>query len=351
MVVDPEASEIVKMIFYKYVFEGYGAQRLSRYMAENNIRKPDGRNFPNVSINRIIKNPIYTGVVHNGDAQSAVIPELQIIDLDTYKRAQEIMVGRTQKRSDVPLNTKSRALLVGKVFCGHCRNKLTLTTTGRRRVNKHGEVTHEARPRYQCHFRVRHPGDCDGQSGYGVKKLDAMVNDIIRHQFFKIRNASYGEIIHAKHESDIQLAKARCKMLSMQLSEKESELSDYRAETIRIIRGESKLDADMLNELVAQTKAEIEDLSYALAQAKEAQETLQKSDEQETEEYAKLKSWADIYDQCSFETKKMIIAQFVKSIYVYEDYHLEIKFNVGFDEFASLTTDGECISGWKRNPR
>ena len=76
-------------------FIAYGAQRLSRYLEEKKIRKPNGKNFPNTSINRIIKNPIYTGVIRNGDAQSAFIPELQIIDQETFDRAQKIMSDRT----------------------------------------------------------------------------------------------------------------------------------------------------------------------------------------------------------------------------------------------------------------
>ena len=89
LAVDEDAAKIIQLIFHKYVNEGYGAQRLSRYLEEKKIRKPNGKNFPNTSINRIIKNPIYTGVIRNGDAQSAFIPELQIIDQETFDRAQK----------------------------------------------------------------------------------------------------------------------------------------------------------------------------------------------------------------------------------------------------------------------
>ena len=61
----------------------------------------------------------------NGDAQSDIIPELQIIDLETYERAQELMKARTQPRHDVPLNLAGRSLLVGNIYCGHCKNRLT----------------------------------------------------------------------------------------------------------------------------------------------------------------------------------------------------------------------------------
>ena len=120
LVIDEDAAKIIQLIFDKYVFEGFGAQRLCRYLTEMNIRKPDGSNFPNTSINRIIKNPIYTGVIRNGEARSDVIPELQIIDPEIFERAQKIMADRTTHHAETPLNLKGQSLLVGNIYCGHC---------------------------------------------------------------------------------------------------------------------------------------------------------------------------------------------------------------------------------------
>ena len=86
------------------------------------------------------------------------------------------MAKRVTRHSDVPLNTKGRSLLVGNIYCGHCGGRLTLTTSGRKRVRKDGTVIRKTRARYQCHYNIRHPGECDGQSGYGVEKLDKLVD-------------------------------------------------------------------------------------------------------------------------------------------------------------------------------
>ena len=91
MVVDEEAAAIIRLIFDKYVNEGFGAQRLCRYLTELGIFKPDGKHFLNTSINRIIKNSIYVGIIHKGESCSGVIPDLQIIDQDPYDRAQRLM--------------------------------------------------------------------------------------------------------------------------------------------------------------------------------------------------------------------------------------------------------------------
>ena len=339
LLIDEDAAQIVRLIFYKYVNEGFGAQRISRYLMEMNIRKADGNDFPNTSIISMLKRRIYTGVITNGDAESAFIPELQIIDQATFDRAQELMKARTQKRNEVPLNLAGQSLLVGNVYCGHCRNRLTLTTSGRQRVNKDGSVHSEVRARYGCHYKVRHPDKCNGQSGYGVPKLDAIMDEVIRYQLGRIKMSSESRVIADQHEKAIELARARLKIAEMQLAEKAKELSDYQAETIRVIRGESRLSADLLSELVDKTKGEITELSAAVEAARRELNERMSSAQQEQQEFEKLQSWADLYDNCTFAAKKMIVSQFIKAVYVYRDYTIEVEFNVSFDEFKDLSAN------------
>lgn len=109
--IDEDAAKIVQLIFHKYVCEGFGAHRLCRYLSELGVRKPNGGNFSNTSINRIIKKPIYVGIIRNGEARSEVIPELQIIDPETFAQAQTLMAERTAQHGEVPLNLKGRSLL------------------------------------------------------------------------------------------------------------------------------------------------------------------------------------------------------------------------------------------------
>lgn len=339
LLIDEDAAQIVRLIFYKYVNEGFGAQRISRYLMEMNIRKADGNDFPNTSIISMLKRRIYTGVITNGDAESAFIPELQIIDQATFDRAQELMKARTQKRNEVPLNLAGQSLLVGNVYCGHCRNRLTLTTSGRQRVNKDGSVHSEVRARYGCHYKVRHPDKCNGQSGYGVPKLDAIMDEVIRYQLGRIKMSSESRVIADQHEKAIELARARLKIAEMQLAEKAKELSDYQAETIRVIRGESRLSADLLSELVDKTKGEITELSAVVEAAQWELNERMSSAQQEQQEFEKLQSWADLYDNCTFAAKKMIVSQFIKAVYVYRDYTIEVEFNVSFDEFKDLSAN------------
>lgn len=345
LVIEPAEAEIVKLIFQKYVYEGYGAQRLCRYLTEQGVKNAKGKNIPTTSINRIIKNPIYTGVLHNGDSTSDKLPEIQIIDDETFDRAQEIMGKRVTRHDSVPLNTRGQSLLVGNVYCGHCGGRLTLTTSGRKRVNKDGTIHKEVRARYACHYNIRHPGECDGQSGYGVTKLDGLVSKIVCMQFEKIKKVSAQALIAGQRAKEIEFAKAKLKLASDNYQEKKQEYDDLRAETIKVIRGTSQLNAELLNELV-------EEAADALQQAESDWRTAQaelneytESAESVRQEYAQLISWAEMYENSSFEAKKMILAQFVKAVYVRRNYELDILFNVSFKDFQACVLGKRTAKG------
>lgn len=201
----------------------------------------------------------------------------------------------------------------------------------------------DVRARYCCHYKVRHPKQCDGQSGYGVRKLDKIVDEIVRQQFSQICLASSNDIIAQQHERAVERARSRHKIVCAQLAEKQKELSDYQGEVLRVIRGESRLDADLLGELMEKAKAEIQELSSTLAQAKQELDEKLESAAAEQKEFDQLRSWADLYDRCTFAAKKMIVSQFVKAVYVRRDYDIEIEFNVSFEEFRALTITGNTV--------
>ena len=339
LAVDENEAEIIRLIFHKYVDEGYGAQRLCRFLHDNGIKSQDGKGFPNTSLNRMIKNVLYTGIIKNGDSQSQYIDELRIIDDDVFVQAQEIMRQRTQPHSSIPLNCKGKSLLVGNIYCAHCGNRLTLTTSGRNKKMPDGTIQKEVRMRYQCHYNVRHPGECDGQSGYSVQKVDGIVDRLIRMKFSEIAAASESEILSSQHEKDIDLAKSKCEMAKKHLLDKQKELDDYKSETIKVIRGQSKLSSDLLNTLVTEAESQIQEAQASADTAEAELQKLLETSEGLKREYDQLLSWADLYDKSSFEAKKMIVSQFIKAVRVGRDYNIEVDFNVSFEELQSYRAD------------
>ena len=339
LAVNEDEAAIVRLIFKKYVYEGYGSYKLCHWLHEHNITHADGKGFPNTSIQHIIQNVAYTGVVKNGEARSEIIPELQIVTPEVYEEAQRIRKERLRPHGAVPLNCKGTALLTGIIFCGHCGNRLTLTTSGGRKHTDNG-TRGPARVRYECHYKKRHPGDCDGQTGYGQVKLDPIVDKFVRMKFEQIRTTPKESFISEQRAEEIRMCQETILRINKTINTKQAEIADYKAEIIKIIRGESQLTAELVNEMIAQAEDTIhkeQDRLYGEQSKIYELETTAKALEQE---YAKIKSWADMYDQSSIAGKKMILAQFIKGVYVHRNYEIDIELNVSFAQLKSYARAG-----------
>ena len=348
LVIDEAEAEIVRLIFHKYVYEGYGAQKLSHYLYEQGVVGRNNKNIPNTSIVRMIKNKGYTGYLINGAVETEC-PQLRIIEPELFEQAQELRQARTCERGGTSLGTSSKALLTGLVYCGHCGNRLSLTSSGRTHTYADGHTVKEVRPRYSCFYKIRHPGDCDGQSGYGVSKLDSIVEEVVRQIFAQFREVSRKKLLESVKTNDATRIQKKVKKIQKDLEAKQKELDDLKAETILVIRGVSALDKELLGTLVAEAKDALETLEKQLVQAQEEYEEATKTAKRSNYICNELLTWADVYDTANHDERRAILQQFIKEIRVRKDYEISITLNASFNQVEQLkavsTYDGAEIYG------
>ena len=346
LVVDEAEAEIVRLIFHKYVYEGYGAQKLSHYLYEQGVVGRNNKNIPNTSIVRMIKNKGYTGYLINGAVETEC-PQLRIIEPELFEQAQELRQARTCERGGTSLGTSSKALLTGLVYCGHCGNRLSLTSSGRTHTYADGHTVKEVRPRYSCFYKIRHPGDCDGQSGYGVSKLDSIVEEVVRQIFAQFREVSRKKLLESVKTNDAARIQKKIKKIQKDLEAKQKELDDLKAETILVIRGVSALDKELLGTLVAEAREALETLEKQLVQAQEEYEEATKTAKRSNYICNELLTWADVYDTANHDERRAILQQFIKEIRVRKDYEISITLNASFNQVEQLkavsTYDGAEI--------
>ena len=118
------------------------------------------------------------------------------------------------------------------------------------------------------------PGDCDGQSGYGVSKLDSIVEEVVRQIFAQFREVSRKKLLESVKTNDAARIQ---KKIKKDLEAKQKELDDLKAETILVIRGISALDKELLGTLVAEAREALETLEKQLVQAQEEYEEATKT--------------------------------------------------------------------------
>ena len=205
----------------------------------------------------------------------------------------------------------------------------------------------EVRPRYSCFYKIRHPGDCDGQSGYGVSKLDSIVEEVVRQIFAQFREVSRKKLLESVKTNDAARIQKKVKKIQKDLESKQKELDDLKAETILVIRGVSALDKELLGTLVAEAKDALETLEKQLVQAQEEYEEATKTAKRSNYICNELFTWADVYDTANHDERRAILQQFIKEIRVRKDYEISITLNASFNQVEQLkavsTYDGAEI--------
>lgn len=345
--INEQEAEIVRLIFDKYVYEGYGAQRIATYLNNAGYRARSGKCWHPGSLRGMVGNLTYMGVLRCGDARSELMPELQIIPQEEFEAAQRIREDRSAHAAEeaehhVPLRTRGQALLSNNVYCGHCGARLALTTSRKWRKLPDGTLDDTLRIRYTCYGKLRKQTECTGQTGYTMHILDEIIDKMVREIFSRLRGIPKEQLIISRYAKETAERKNHLQALQAERDKAEKDLLALKAEILAVIKGESAFPKDTLAEMIAaQEKKHTELVSLC----EEASAELDKNAElmaNVSQLYEELISYADLYDSASFESKKMIVSQLVRRIDVYRGYQIHVDFNFDLAQYLENSDELAC---------
>ena len=112
LTINQEEAAVIRQMYQWYIQEGYGVSKIAAMLNDRGYKTKRGCQWTQNAVCRILTNPLYTGKIINGkqevtdfltgrradkdESQWMVVerPDLQIIDPDTFRQAQEIMEAR-----------------------------------------------------------------------------------------------------------------------------------------------------------------------------------------------------------------------------------------------------------------
>ena len=334
-VCEDEAAVVREMFRFAYVY-GYGAQAIANRLNELGHKNRAGENWHPSTIRAILKNVTYTGVLRCGESQSPVLEKLRIVDDKTFSEVQGILQIRSRKYQDTrsaPLNTRGSSLLAGNIFCGHCGARLSISTNGKGRPKADGTDT--IRVRYCCQTRTRKHGNCNGQSGYTVRRVDETVDAFVRSILSRARAVDRSEVIRARNQADMQARKRHVETLRHEVKQAESELQRLQSEIIRALSGESAFTPEMLRAAIDAQEKKYAELSKTHREAEAEMLDSESGYLALSEKFDDLLEWADMYDNADIAAKKMIVSRIVDRVDVHRDYEIEITLKISIEQFIN----------------
>lgn len=333
LAVNEDEAVIVRRIFDLYVRHGFGVHKIAGILNNEGIKTRAGKNWHHASINGMIRNLTYTGVLRSGESRSPVIEALQIIPPRVFEMAQDITKKRVTDAADnrtIPLNINSRCLLNGKVYCADCGSRLVVTTNGRlTEVNG----VRQKRLRYTCYGKTRKQTDCQGQTGYSSNRLDSLVDGVIRQIFDSMKSIPKSEVIQSGLLSLQREKESLYRAAQREYTKAAADLAELKSEVLKAIRGQSKFSPELLNDLIAQSEKGVADIEATRDEAKRELDGCKYQMEEIQAQYDEVISWTELYDAADLPAKKMIIANLINRIDVGTDYEIHIDFNIDLKQF------------------
>lgn len=163
--INEKEAAVVKRIFHYYTKEGYGCSSIANILNREKITTKKGASWQQISVARILKNPIYIGKIINGKQEMLEIysydrrnkpeekwfiverPELAIITEDSFHEAQKLLGGRHDAFMNNKERNSNKHLFSTLIKCGECgssfrrlqvRNKDKIVKWGCNNRNYHG---------------------------------------------------------------------------------------------------------------------------------------------------------------------------------------------------------------------
>ena len=159
-----------------------------------------------------------------------------------------------------------------------------------------------------------------------------------------VRGLTYrkdGEVVHnpdAEHmlRKDMEVAQKEVSRAKSELDLKDDEWNALKDEMIRVIRGKSSIDRDMIQQLLDANQAAIQAAQDALTAAQNKLEEIEQENKKAENDCSNLFTWASTYQNASFQQRQAILNQFIKEVRVGRDYDIEIILNVPLEEFEEF---------------
>lgn len=358
----PSEVEIVKKIFDLTTEEGYGGVRIANYLNEHNIKTHRNNDWSANAVNKLIRNPIYTGHLVYGKTSvpigggkrkrqkkskwifsDEINPNIVIISKEQFEKAQDIKNKRNQKnQQQAEENQKciyqtKGLLFTGYIICGSCGRKLSTRSNKRKIKLSDGSYGYTYYKYYACNVSTdgRHECSCAKKSHKSNCIEEPVLKEIYSY-LDRIENKDLTKEIKRINEKINNTEGEKIKELERKIKECSNKNELLKDEIIRIIQGKSSFTREMITDLIEENKNKKQEL----IKQKIELEKLEKQKRVKFEELTKVKklipNWKQEFKESSEEKKKMMLATIIDKIVVNDD-DIEIQLKMNLGEFIGNT--------------
>ncbi len=348
--IDTYEADVVRLMFQLAYENFWGARKISNELAKRGIKNKKGKLFGQSTINSILDNISYTGVLKSGDTVSKIHLHLQIIEPSIFEFVQRLRRERRSKDteikeklsmscndiSDVP--TFGKGLVSGIIHCDCCGAKLRTKST---RLNGHKPISidNPRIPTYVCENRLyegKKEKICisdEVQTQYRAYKIDDVIDEMIKQLLRRTKALQSGEFINYKYQTEWKRIQGSINQAKTLYRKKQNEIRSIENKIVSASQFDEVVKE--LTEILKRLKNEAKPLLEQVQKCETDFAELQKNCYEIEQEYNNIIKWADIYENADLQTKQIIVAHLIDSVSVKKGYELTVNFKISLEQFEN----------------
>lgn len=351
---NPDEAVAVKEIFDLADRYGYGGRRIASELKDKgiyNIRT--GESFHYSSIQNILKNIMYMGILRSGETKSEIFPELQIITPEQFER---VAKGRQQRAADYdqkcaaawheevvlqdgttvevnrpprscPKRNSGRALLSGNIYCGHCGGRI-FASTARKSHHPTAAGANEHIPIYKCYNRTQHKELCDGPTTYRAERVDQAVDSLLRGIFERAKSVDEQSFVKQQVQVSALQYQQKLRRVKADYAKATSELTKWEDLMLDSLEGRCVFTPEQIKSRMESVRERVNEFIEHIKQLQEQSSEAEAIAQDLVNQHKRLLSWTEMFDSASLQEKKMIASYLIKAVTLTRGYGIQVEFNI-----------------------
>ena len=362
LVIIEEQAEIVRKIYSLAIHQGYGYEKIAKYLNKEGIPAPSLPQWKGGTVASILKNPTYMGYYainrrktiytkkkldrKDWTLSDKQIPEIVIINEQDWERAQLIRESRKnrieaskqksieafEEQYNTPFSTSGKLALIGLCQCGYCGKRLKNGSYLNRWTTKDGEEKVNYAGRYSC------PEKCKERSYYTQDYLESIVFSIVEEYMEKLKVVDISQEIKTMQKQLTAGTDKQLKSIQKEIQKIKVDIATLEDKIPEAIRGDYYFSVEKLSAMIQEKEQKIIKLTEQEKQIhqKVAQNQFASND---LEKFISIiPNWKEEFQDADIATKKMLLSSLIDRIEV-KDMDIRIKFKIRLEDFLDFTSE------------
>lgn len=324
--VNEEEAEIVRLIFKLYL--EFGVNNISKVLEDKGLKLRGNKKWYKQSIMSIIRNPIYIGRQQYGkwaNTNMKMQPynsELQIIENEVWKKAQELRKNRTILANSYTKDISKSDVLLSSLLYHECEDgnirKLYVDYSYRKNGTK--DLI------FKCNWCKYHKSK--NKKSYGGKKLTEKIENDIVETIDNLNLKDMKTYIKEKKNTNLKDINKSLNNMDKEI-EKQNKIQDNATKELeKIFLEESELSIEIVNNIIDNSKKKLQELNNKKVKLEKDKTYIENKIDNSMELLNKYSSFKRIYEDANIKSKKLILQEVLDKVIIDKEGCININLNL-----------------------